>query len=96
MEIKSIVERFVSLGYDITFEGVSGSYIELFKSFNNEFAIVDGDKEIQIGRKIEIYDNIIRISSYMKRGYLWSGSAYTVGKHNYVYAIGKTYLIELC
>lgn len=92
MELQEIIQKFVNFGYEIKYKD-NNRYIELVKMFNNSDINISGGEEIQIGRFIEIYDNKIISKSYMKRGYLWSGSAYTQKNKGNVYAIGNEKII---
>jgi hypothetical protein len=90
--IHSVMQRFISLGYELNYQD-GNRYIELKKMFNNSDTIVNGADELQIGRFIEILGNNIISKPYMKRGWLWSGSAYTQKNKGNVYATGTERLI---
>lgn len=90
--IHSVMQRFINLGYELNYQD-GDRYIELKKMFNNSDTKVDGADELQIGRYIEIWDNNIISKPYMKRGWLWSGSAYTQKNKGNIYAIGTERLI---
>lgn len=90
--LETTIQLFINFGYVITFKD-GERYIELYKDFNNSGIEIDGINELQIGRFIEIWDNNIISKTYMKRGWLWSGSAYVPKNKGNVFAIGTERLI---
>lgn len=90
--LEDIINIFLNYGYEISFRD-KNRYIELKKVFNNSDAKVDGAEEVQIARFIEIWDNNIISKAYMKRGWLWSGSAYVQKNKGNSYSIGAERLI---
>jgi hypothetical protein len=92
LNINNVAQRFVKLGYEISWKD-SDRYVELKKMFGNDKTPVNGGDELQIGRMIEICEGEIISKSYMKRGYLWSGSAATVARKGNVYAIGDERIV---
>lgn len=92
LNIADVMQRFINHGYEINYRD-GNRYIELQKMFNNSDTKVDGDEELQIGRCIEICNNNIISKPYMKRGWLWSGSAYTQKNKGNIYAMGTERLI---
>lgn len=86
------MQRFIALGYVLNFRD-GDRYIELSKMFNNDDDTVTGGDQLQIGRFIELYRGQVISKTYMKRGWLWSGSAYATAHKNNIYAIGTERLI---
>ncbi len=91
-KIENVIQLFIKFGYVINLKD-GERYIELYKDFNNSDAEIDGICELQIGRFIEIWDNNVISKPYMKRGWLWSGSAYVQKNKGNVFAIGTERLI---
>lgn len=87
-----VMQRFINLGYELNYRD-GDRYIELKKLFNNSTTPVNGADELQIGRFIEIYGDSIVSKPYMKRGWLWSGSAYTQERKGNIFAMGTARLV---
>tara|TARA_R110000868_G_scaffold411024_1_gene701384 strand:+ start:4676 stop:4969 length:294 start_codon:yes stop_codon:yes gene_type:complete len=90
--LNSLTERFINLGYEVNYRD-KNRYVELKKMFGNDKTKVDGGDELQIGRMIEICEGEVIAKAYMKRGWLWSGSAVTAQRKGNVYAIGTERLV---
>lgn len=92
MKLFDIIQKFINNGYEISYQD-NDRYIELKKMFNNSNIKVDNDDELQIGRLIEICNGQIISKTYMKKGWLWSGSVYTQKCKNNIYVIGTERVI---
>jgi hypothetical protein len=88
-EINLVIQSLIHLGYEIDYRD-GDRYVSLQKMFGNSDADVNGSDDLQIGRIIELCNGNVVSKAYMKRGWLWSGSAYTQQHKNNVYAIGGT------
>jgi len=91
--ILEFIQKLLANGYHVNYKDGS-RYIQLFREFNNSEQQVSGPDEIQIGRAIEICEGEIKSKPFMKRGYLWSGSAETVAKKGNVYTYGNSTIVS--
>lgn len=92
LTLQSLIQKFIAFGYELRYQD-GNRFIELYKSFaNSNMKVTEGD-ELQIGRSIELCNGEIMSKPFMKRGYLWSGSAVTLENKGNVYTYGNERMI---
>lgn len=82
--LSSVIANFIALGYELRIKD-GERYVQLFRSFGNEETPISGGAELQIGRVVEVYNNQIYLTPYVKRGHMWASSAVTFERKGNVY-----------